>query len=47
MTEIGFGVDVHEMCHAVIVAVPEVVESPAGAARHTPVIHVAGKVCLA
>jgi hypothetical protein len=47
VAKVGFGVDVDEMGHAIVVRVPEIAKPAGHAARHAPMVDVAGKVRLA
>lgn len=47
VAEISLGVDGDEVCHAVVVGVPEVLETSRGTARHSEAVAVAGEVGLA
>ena len=46
MTEIGFGIELYEMHHAVVEAIPEVAGSTALGAGHAEVVDVAGEIGL-
>ena len=47
VAKVGFGIDVDEMSHSIVVGVPEVAKTAGRAARHTPMVDVAREIRLA